>query len=129
MKRHLLFALLLALPLGGCSLLGDALKIVTPKPGSLGIALHAPGSKVATVVVEGPGVEAHGVEFELQPHGFFGDGAGDGKIGVGLFGAGFIDIFPGHGLDFDISIKDGDGAGCVLHFGFLFDGRDGWSVG
>ena len=57
MKRSLLFALLLALPLGGCSLLGDALKIVTPKPGSLGIALQAPGSKVATVVVEGPGVQ------------------------------------------------------------------------
>ena len=57
MKRHLLFALLLALPLGGCSLIGDALKIVTPKPGSLGIALQAPGSKVATVVVEGPSVQ------------------------------------------------------------------------
>jgi hypothetical protein len=55
MKRPLI--LLLATLLSGCNLLGDALNVVTPKPGSLGVALQAPGGTTATVVVAGAGTE------------------------------------------------------------------------
>jgi hypothetical protein len=45
--------LLLCAVLSGCSLLGDIIKVVTPKPGGLGVAIQAPAGQNATVEIEG----------------------------------------------------------------------------
>jgi hypothetical protein len=47
--------LVLCVALSGCSLLNDLVKVVTPKPGGLGVAIQAPVGQNATVEVEGGG--------------------------------------------------------------------------
>lgn len=52
----IIVAMALALSLTGCGLINDAISIITPKPGSLGVAIQAPAGTNAEVAVSGPNI-------------------------------------------------------------------------
>lgn len=56
MKRRFILALVCCSMLGlsGCGLINDAISIITPKPGALGVAIQAPAGTNAEVEVVGP---------------------------------------------------------------------------